>query len=115
MWSRTAQLTESGGAAESKTYQTDQSVRVRAGGVPAAAPDRHLQRVDDQLGAQMIGDGQAQDRWEGFDASDLLDVGQAAGSAAHCVPRAMAGWLGCFLPPSRAGSSHSVLPAVACP
>jgi len=49
------------------------------------------------------------------DAPDLLDVDQAAGSAAHSVPRAMAGWLGCFLPPSQAGSSHSVLLAVARP
>jgi hypothetical protein len=49
------------------------------------------------------------------DASDLLDVDQAAGSAAHSVPRAMAGWLGCFLPPSQAGSSHSVLLTVARP
>jgi hypothetical protein len=52
---------------------------------------------------------------DGTDAPDLLDVDQAAGSAAHSVPRAMVGWLGCFLPPSWAGSSHSVLLAVVRP
>jgi hypothetical protein len=51
----------------------------------------------------------------GADAPDLLDVDQAAGSAAHSVPRTTAGWLGCFLPPFRAGFSHSVLLAVARP
>jgi hypothetical protein len=50
-----------------------------------------------------------------IDAPDLLDVDQAAGSAAHSVPRAMAGWLGCSLPLLMAGSSHSVLLAVARP
>lgn len=39
------------------------------------------------------------------DAPDLLDVGQAAGSAAHSVPRATVGWLGCFLLLWLAGSS----------
>jgi hypothetical protein len=52
---------------------------------------------------------------EGPDALDLLDVDQAAGSAAHSVPRVMAGWLGCSLPPFWAGSSHSVLLAVVRP
>jgi hypothetical protein len=52
---------------------------------------------------------------DGADAPDLLDVDQAAGSAAHSVPRAMAGWLGCSLPPLLAGSSHSVLLAVTRP
>ena len=49
-----------------------------------------------------------------FDASDLLDVDQAAGSAAHSVPRATVGWLGRFLPPS-GWLTHSVPPAVARP
>ncbi|MCA1617678.1 MAG: hypothetical protein LC729_04910 [Acidobacteria bacterium] len=31
------------------------------------------------------------------------------------MPRATAGWLGCFLPPFLAGFSHSVLLAAACP
>ena len=48
------------------------------------------------------------------DAPDLLDVGQAAGSAAHSVPRATVGWLGCFLPPS-GWLTHSVPLAVARP
>jgi hypothetical protein len=51
--------------------------------------------------------------WSG-DASDLLDVDQAAGSAAHSVPRATVDWLGCFLPPS-GWLTHSVPPAVARP
>ena len=48
------------------------------------------------------------------DASDLLDVDQAAGSAAHSVPRVTAGWLGRFLPPP-GWLRHSVPPAVARP
>jgi hypothetical protein len=47
-------------------------------------------------------------------APDLLDVDQAAGSAAHSVPRATVGWLGRFLPPS-GWLTHSVPLAVARP
>jgi hypothetical protein len=47
------------------------------------------------------------------DASDLLDVDQAAGSA-HSAPRATVGWLGCFLPPT-GWLRHSVSLAVARP
>jgi hypothetical protein len=57
--------------------------------------------------------GHAGDEWF-VDASDLLDVGQAAGSAAHSVPRAAVGWLGRFLPPP-GWLTHSVPPAVARP
>jgi hypothetical protein len=42
---------------------------------------------------------------EGTNVPDLLDVDQAAGSAAYSVPRVMAGWLGCSLPPWLVGCS----------
>jgi hypothetical protein len=76
---------------------------------PAVAPCRLLltEKVNDRKVAIS--------RRKGTDAPDLLDVDQAAGSAAHSVPRAMAGWLGCSLPLLMAGSSHSVLLAVARP
>ena len=60
------------------------------------------------VGAELaIHGSDLQHRWTvvvGHDTSELLDVDHVAGSAAHSVPRAMAGWLGRFVPPCLDGS-----------
>ena len=83
-----------------------------------AAPE-HGDHVSQHEELDVLGPGRAAQQQEQServleDASDLLDVVQAAGSAAHSVPRATVGWLGCFLPPS-GWLTHSVPLAVARP